>query len=66
MYDESGKPYQFEYYYAQREALETVIYLYEVKQARDKYALLQYDSTGAVSTGMFDEDWTRYVVKMAT
>ena len=66
MYDESGKPYQFEYYYAQREALETVIYLYEVKQARDKYALLRYDSTGAVSTGMFDEDWTRYVVKMAT
>ena len=66
MYDDDGRPYQFEYYYAQREALETVIYLYEVKQARDKYALLRYDAMGVVSTGMFDEDWTRYVVKMAT
>ena len=66
MYDDDGSPYRFEYYFAQREALETVIYLYEVKQARDKYALLRYDGSGAVSTGMFDEDWTRYVVKMAT
>jgi type III restriction enzyme len=66
MYDADGSAYQFQYYYAQREALETVIYLYEVKQARDKYSLLRYDASGAISTGMFDEDWTRYVVKMAT
>lgn len=64
--DELGKPIHFRYYFAQREALETVIYLYEVKRARDKYDLLRYDGDGIVSPRMFDEDWTRYVVKMAT
>jgi type III restriction enzyme len=56
----------FQYYYAQREAVETVIWLYEVRQARDKFDLLRYDSSGRVSSGMFDEDWPRYVLKMAT
>ncbi len=56
----------FQYYFAQREALETIIWLYEVAQARDKYDLIRYDASGAVSAGMFAEDWTRYVVKMAT
>lgn len=56
----------FRYYFSQREAVETVIYLYEVRQARDKFDLMRFDSSGAVSTGMFDEDWPRYVVKMAT
>ena len=27
---------------------------------------LRFDASGAVSSGMFDEDWPRYVVKMAT
>jgi len=27
---------------------------------------LRFDASGAVSTNMFDEDWPRYVVKMAT
>ncbi|MCZ7552735.1 MAG: DEAD/DEAH box helicase family protein [Anaerolineales bacterium] len=57
---------EFQYYFAQREAVETVIYLYEVAQVKDKYDLMRYDSSGAVSTGMFDEDWLRLVVKMAT
>jgi type III restriction enzyme len=57
---------QFRYYFAQQEAVETIIYLYEVAQARDKYDLIRFDSSGAVSTGMFHEDWTRYVIKMAT
>src|SRR5437870_504455 len=56
----------FRYYFAQREAVETVIWLYEVQRARDKFDLLRFDSSGAVSTGMFDEDWPRYVLKMAT
>ncbi|MCF7733049.1 MAG: DEAD/DEAH box helicase family protein [Cephaloticoccus sp.] len=56
----------FRYYFAQREAVETVIWLHEVRQARDKYDLLRFDASGAVSTGMFDEDWPRYVLKMAT
>jgi type III restriction enzyme len=54
------------YYFAQREAVETVIWLYEVRAARDKYDLLRFDASGAVSSGMFPEDWPRYVLKMAT
>src|SRR5665213_898469 len=56
----------FYYYFAQREAVETVIWLYEVKVARDKFDLMRYDASGAVSAGMFPEDWPRYVLKMAT
>ena len=56
----------FRYYFAQREAVETVIWLYEVKGARDKFDLMRFDASGAVSAGMFDEDWPRYVLKMAT
>jgi type III restriction enzyme len=56
----------FKYYFAQREAIETVIWLYEVRQARDKFDLLRFDASRAVSIGMFDEEWPRYVLKMAT
>lgn len=56
----------FRYYYAQREAVETVVWLYEVRQARDKFDLIRFDASGAVSSGMFHEDWPRYVLKMAT
>ncbi len=61
-----GSPSPFRYYFAQREAVETVIWLFEVRRARDKYDLLRFDASGAVSSGMFDEDWPRYVLKMAT
>lgn len=43
-----------------------MIWLYEVQKARDKFDLLRFDASGSVSTGMFDEDWPRYVLKMAT
>ncbi len=56
----------FRWYFAQREAVESVIWLYDVKSARDKFDLLRFDASGAVSPGMFPEDWPRYVVKMAT
>jgi len=56
----------FRYYYAQREAVETVVWLYDVKHARDKHDLMRFDAAGAVSANMFDEDWPRYVLKMAT
>lgn len=56
----------FRYYFAQREAVETVIWLHEVKGARDKFDLLRFDASGAVSAGMFAEDWPRYVLKLAT
>ena len=61
-----GNMADFEYYFAQREALETIVYLYDVVGAKDKYDLMRFDSSGAVSTGMFDETWRRYVIKMAT
>lgn len=57
---------EFQYYFAQRESVETFIYLVEVAKVKDKYDLMRYDSSGAVSTGMFDENWLRLVVKMAT
>jgi len=57
---------QWRYYFAQREAIESIIYLYEVAKAKDKHELLRFDSSGRVSTGMFPETWPRYVVKMAT
>jgi len=56
----------FHYYFAQREALETVIYLYDVVGAKDRFDLMRFDSSGIVSAGMFDETWRRYVIKMAT
>ncbi len=61
-----GSMAEFQYYFAQREALETVIYLYDVVGVKDKYDMMRFDSSGAVSTGMFDETWRRFVVKMAT
>ena len=56
----------FRYYFAQREAVETVIWLHDVRRVRDKFELLRFDASGAVSAGMFDEQWPRYVLKMAT
>jgi type III restriction enzyme len=61
-----GTMAESQYYFAQREALETIIYLYDVVGVRDKYDLMHFDSSGAVSTGMFDETWRRFVIKMAT
>jgi len=63
---QDGTMAEFQYYFAQREALETVIYLYDVVGAQDKYDLMRFDSSGTVSAGMFDETWQRFVVKMAT
>lgn len=61
-----GASQEFKYFFAQREALETVIYLYDVVGAKDKYDLMRFDSSGVVSASMFDESWRRYVIKMAT
>ena len=57
---------EFRYYFAQREAIETIIYLYEVVGVKDKFDLMRFDSSGAVSPNLFDEDWLRFVIKMAT
>ena len=57
---------EFQYYFAQREAVETIIYLFEVIKIKDKYDLIRYDATGRVSPAMFDETWKRFIIKMAT
>ena len=61
-----GSAAEFAYFFAQREALETIVYLYDVVGARDKYDLMRFDSSGFVSANMFDENWLRLVIKMAT
>ncbi len=57
---------EFCYFFAQREAIETIIYLLEVANVTDKFDLLRFDSSGEVSANFFDEDWLRLVIKMAT
>jgi len=61
-----GTMVEFQYYFAQREALETIIYLFDVVGVKDKHDLMRFDSSGLVSGSMFDETWRRFVVKMAT
>jgi len=61
-----GTMAEFTYYFAQREAMETIIYLYDVVGTKDKHDLMRFDGSGMVSGGMFDETWRRFVVKMAT
>ena len=63
---DDGLDREFKYYFAQREAIETIIYLYDVVRAKDKYDLMRFDSTGLVSGNLFDENWRRYVIKLAT
>ncbi len=61
-----GTTTEFQYYFAQREALETIVYLHDVVKVQDEFDLMRFDSSGAVSAGMFDENWKRFVIKMAT
>jgi type III restriction enzyme len=61
-----GDMAEFQYFFAQREALETIVYLNDVVGVNDKFDLMRFDSSGAVSASMFDETWRRFVIKMAT
>ena len=56
----------FEYYFAQRESVETIIYLYENQNIRAPSELLKYDSSGVLVDSMFEENWLRLVIKQAT
>ena len=64
--DAMGTVSRFRWYFAQREAVESAIWLYEVAKARTPHDLMAFDSSQAVSRRMFLEDWTRYVLKLAT
>lgn len=66
MPNNDGSADMFEFYFAQREAIETIIYLYDVVKVKDKYDMIRLDSSESVSPGMFYENWRRFVVKMAT
>ena len=66
LYDQYGVSSHFKYYFAQREAVETIIWIYDVQGARNKFDLIPFDKLGRVSANMFNEDWLRFVIKMAT
>jgi type III restriction enzyme len=59
-------PSGFKYYFAQRESVESIIYLYEHEDIRNPSELLKYDSSGVLVDSMFEETWLRLVVKQAT
>ncbi len=56
----------FNYYFAQRESVETIIYLYEVAQIVNPTDLIKYDSSGVILPSMFEEQWLRLIIKQAT
>jgi len=66
IFAKDGTAIFFQYYYAQREAVETIIWLYDVEKVASKYDLIKFDKMGRVSPNMFSEDWLRFVIKMAT
>jgi type III restriction enzyme len=56
----------FQYYYAQREAIETLIYLYEVERIRRHRDLIErYAAVPGIHVLQYD-DFARYAIKMAT
>jgi len=58
---------RFQYYNAQRESIETLVYLYEVKRIHRRKDLMQtyLSSADEVRLPMYD-DFARYCIKMAT
>ncbi len=56
----------FKYYFAQRESVESVIFLYENQKIKNLSDLLKFDSSNMVVESMFEEDWLRFVIKQAT
>jgi len=59
-------PNGFQYYFAQRESVESIIYLYEHENIRNPSELLKYDSSDVLVDSMFEETWLRLVIKQAT
>lgn len=69
-----GSSYTFSYYFCQREAIETLIYLYEVRGARTLSSLSGLFGSGdegereiaALGVNPDDDLWPRYAFKVAT
>ena len=55
----------FCYYFAQRESVESVIYLFEKLNIRDNKELIKLDSWG-LSESIIEDSWLRFVLKQAT
>ena len=57
----------FRYYFCQREAIETLIYLYEIKKIRSLAQLIRsYDTTKRVAYNPNEDLFAKYCFKMAT
>lgn len=66
-----GEPMQFSYYFCQREALETLVYLMEVRRLRSLSAVTAEfagDDSELIAMGITPEEdlWPRYAFRMAT
>ena len=65
-----GSQYNFQYYFSQREAVETIIYLLEIAKVEEKEHLLEFDNERVLSKQRFEElfteEWLRFVIKLAT
>jgi type III restriction enzyme len=69
--DEDGNDVPFRYHWAQREAIETIIFLYELREIRNVAALLSDFGEGQlddIAAGIAPEDdrWAKYCCKVAT
>ncbi|MFH1489484.1 MAG: DEAD/DEAH box helicase family protein, partial [Pseudomonadota bacterium] len=67
----SGGSVPFRYYYCQREAVETLIYLWEVRGVRSLSAMIaefggEDRETAALGVNPEDDRWPRYAFKVAT
>ncbi|OFW00186.1 MAG: hypothetical protein A3G20_04450 [Acidobacteria bacterium RIFCSPLOWO2_12_FULL_59_11] len=63
---EHRSPRRFAYHYFQREALETLIYLYEVEKIRRQKTLIETCAARTDLKLLRYDDFARYCVKMAT
>lgn len=57
---------RFEYHYSQREAIETLVYLYEVEQVRRQKDLVERFAQRSDLRLLQYDDFARYCIKMAT
>ena len=55
----------FQYYFAQRESVESIIFLFEYKRVRSNRDLLTLDSWG-ITDDFLQDDWLRLIIKQAT
>lgn len=57
---------EFKYFFSQREAIESIIYLHDVLGIISQDELQQFDKNGLLPSSPFAERWRRYVLKLAT